>query len=117
MTISTMPPLDSTDIERINKGFIFPSAAFRAKPKQARLFRFVERPPRVRSLRERFDLVPDALSGVCSSSPLLVRELSEFTDIPVFNSAEPDIELLAGILLGRKNSRCKMDDNGQRTGQ
>jgi len=47
----------------------------------------------------RFGLKPDALSGVCSSSPLFVRELSTFTDIPVFNSTEPDVKRLAEILL------------------
>ena len=44
------------------------------------------------------DLTPDALSGVCSSSPLHIRELKEFTDIPVFNSAEPDRNNLCKIL-------------------
>lgn len=46
-----------------------------------------------------FDLEPDALSGVCSSSPLLLRELSEFTNIPFFNSAEPNVNMLANFLL------------------
>ncbi len=55
----------------------------------------------LRSLQEKFNLVPDALSGVCSSSPLHVRELSTFTDIPVFNNAEVDVNGLARILLGR----------------
>ncbi len=54
----------------------------------------------LRVLRERYDLVPDALSGVCSSSPLHIRELSAFTDIPVFNSASPDLNELAQILVG-----------------
>jgi hypothetical protein len=45
-----------------------------------------------------YGLKPDALSGVCSSSPLFVRELSEFTDIPFFNSIEPDIDKLVDIL-------------------
>jgi hypothetical protein len=53
----------------------------------------------LRTLKERFNLIPDALSGICSSSPLHVRELSAFTDIPVFNSAEADIDGLAKILL------------------
>jgi hypothetical protein len=47
----------------------------------------------------RFGLEPDALSGVCSSSPLLLRELSEFTNIPFFNSAEPNVNMLASFLL------------------
>ena len=46
-----------------------------------------------------YGLEPDALSGVCSSSPLFVRELSEFTTKPFFNSIEPDINSLIDILL------------------
>jgi hypothetical protein len=42
----------------------------------------------LRILKERFGLTPDALSGICSSSPLHVRELAEFTGIPVFNSLD-----------------------------
>lgn len=37
-------------------------------------------------LKTKFGLVPDAISGVCSSSPLHIKELREYTDIPVFNS-------------------------------
>jgi hypothetical protein len=44
----------------------------------------------LRILEEEFHLKPDALSGICSSSPLRKRELAEFTDIPVFESAYPD---------------------------
>ena len=47
-----------------------------------------------------FGLKPDVLSGVCSSSPLSVRELSAFTDIPVFSSAQPDTNGLAEVLIG-----------------
>ena len=54
----------------------------------------------LRILKEQFGLVPDALSGVCSSSPLHVRELEAFTSIPVFSSAEPNIKHLAGLLVG-----------------
>lgn len=53
----------------------------------------------LRVLKERFGLAPDAISGVCSSSPLHVRELSSFTDIPVFNSIEVDPLQLGAILL------------------
>ncbi len=53
----------------------------------------------LRFLKERFGLVPDAISGVCSSSPLHLRELSEFSSVPVFNSAEPDAKALADILV------------------
>ncbi len=53
----------------------------------------------LRVLQEKFNIVPDALSGICSSSPLSMRELSEFTDIPVFNSGDPNLNQLAEILL------------------
>lgn len=53
----------------------------------------------LRVLREDFGLVPDALSGICSSSPLHVRELQSFTGVPVFNSAAPDAKLLLPLLL------------------
>ena len=53
----------------------------------------------IRVLKEKYDLVPDAISGVCSSSPLHIRELKEFTDIPVFNSAAPDLNELSRILV------------------
>jgi hypothetical protein len=56
----------------------------------------------VRTMKEKFNLVPDAISGICSSSPLHIRELSEFTDIPVFNST-PDVSRLQDILV----SACK----------
>ncbi len=57
----------------------------------------------LRTLKENFNLIPDALSGICSSSPLHIRELSEFTSIPVFNSAEPNRNRLAEILI----NNCK----------
>ena len=56
----------------------------------------------VRVLRERFDLVPDALSGVCSSSPLHLRELSDFTSIPVFDSIDTDLQQLTALLLSKR---------------
>lgn len=53
----------------------------------------------LRVLKEKFNLEPDAISGVCSSSPLHVRELKEFSDLPVFNSAAPDLNELSKILV------------------
>lgn len=50
-------------------------------------------------LKERFGLDPDAVSGVCSSSPLYVRELTEFTSVLVFNSLAVDRKHLSDILL------------------
>lgn len=49
-------------------------------------------------LKETFGLVPDAISGICSSSPLHVRELREFTNIPIFNSMKVSPNELAQIL-------------------
>jgi hypothetical protein len=59
----------------------------------------------LRILKERFGLIPDAISGVCSSSPLHLRELSDFSSVPVFNSAEPNAKELADILVPVKRKR------------
>lgn len=50
-------------------------------------------------LKNEFDLVPDAISGICSSSPLGIRELQGYTDLPIFNSVHRDLEQLAAVLL------------------
>ncbi len=50
-------------------------------------------------LKHEFGLVPDAISGVCSSSPLFLRELSAFTDIPVFNNMDCDLKQLSELLI------------------
>jgi hypothetical protein len=47
------------------------------------------------------DLEPHAISGICSSSPLHIRELGNFTNIPAFNSAESEVTVLAEILLSK----------------
>ena len=49
-------------------------------------------------LKKEFDLVPDAISGICSSSPLVLRELAEFTNIPVFNNIEWDVDQIFELL-------------------
>jgi hypothetical protein len=49
-------------------------------------------------LKQEFGLQPDAISGVCSSSPLMRRELAKFTDIPVFNNIEWDLKQLIEML-------------------
>jgi hypothetical protein len=53
-------------------------------------------------LKTHFGLVPDGISGVCSSSPLHIRELSEYSDIPVFSSTEVDLNLLYDSLVAEK---------------
>ncbi len=51
------------------------------------------------SLKKDFNLVPDAISGVCGSSPLMVREVQEHTDIPIFDNLIPNISLLSDVIL------------------
>lgn len=58
-------------------------------------------------LRSKFGLVPDAISGVCSSSPLHIKELSEYTDIPVFNSLNIVPEELYRILSTPRKRKAK----------
>ncbi len=53
----------------------------------------------IRVLKEKFDLVPDAISGICSSSPLHLQEVAAFTEIPAFNSFQPDVSSLLQILI------------------
>jgi hypothetical protein len=56
-------------------------------------------------LHGKYKIKPDAISGVLSSSPLHIRELSKFTDVPVFNSANPDQEFLSSLLLKTKSTK------------
>lgn len=53
----------------------------------------------IRVLNEEFGLRPDAISGRCSSSPLMVRELGGHTDIPVYNNMVRHLKPLSEILL------------------
>ena len=50
-------------------------------------------------LTNRFGLTPDAISGFCATTPLGVRELRQFTDLPIFDSAHRDLKQLASILI------------------
>lgn len=52
----------------------------------------------VKVLADKFGLVPDAISGLCSSSPLAIKELEGFIDLPVFNSAQLDIKKIMEII-------------------
>ncbi len=49
-------------------------------------------------LKSRFGLVPDAISGLCSSSPLVVKEISTFTDIKVLKSMERDYKSIYNLI-------------------
>ena len=53
----------------------------------------------LRILKEEFGLIPDAVSGRCTSSPLMIRELRERTNITVFNNVLRDLKQLSEILL------------------
>ena len=50
-------------------------------------------------LKENFDLVPDAISGLISSSPLLIRELEESSTTPIVNSMDVDLEQVSRVLI------------------
>jgi hypothetical protein len=50
-------------------------------------------------LRQRFGLMPDAISGLCSASPLAIQELSEFTDIPVVSNIQRDLNQWSKIIV------------------
>ncbi len=50
-------------------------------------------------LRSKFGLVPHAISGLCSASPLAIEELNNFTDIPVVSNTQRDLNQWAKIVL------------------
>lgn len=50
-------------------------------------------------LKNEFDLVPDALSGRCTSSPLIIQELRQRSSVEVFNNVLRDLKQLSHILL------------------
>ena len=53
----------------------------------------------VRILKDELELEPDAVSGVCSSSPLSVKEMSTHVPHPTFDNMRPDLNVLSNILL------------------
>jgi hypothetical protein len=52
----------------------------------------------IQALKDKFSLTPDAISGLCSSSPLAIREIKEFTDIPILQSMEKDYKKIFSII-------------------
>ncbi|MBU4345294.1 MAG: hypothetical protein KKC73_07730 [Proteobacteria bacterium] len=52
----------------------------------------------LRVLKEQFDLTPDAISGKCSSSPLAIREIQSFSDLPILQSMEKDFHKIFNII-------------------
>jgi len=53
----------------------------------------------VRVLKEEFGLEADAISGRCTSSPLMIRELRERSSVPVFDNLNRDLKQIGEILL------------------
>ncbi|MCJ7733961.1 MAG: hypothetical protein MUP11_05380, partial [Anaerolineales bacterium] len=49
-------------------------------------------------LKETFDLSPCAVSGLCSSSPLAIREIAEFTDLPILKSIQRDFRAIYELI-------------------
>lgn len=56
---------------------------------------------RLHTLDQRFELEPDVISGLVASSPLGVQELGRESKVPAFDAAEPDLRLLAELLVER----------------
>lgn len=51
-----------------------------------------------RMLLEQFDLKPNAISGLCSSSPLAIREIGTFSELPVLRSMELDYRTIYDVI-------------------
>ena len=49
-------------------------------------------------LKNELNLVPDAISGLCSSSPLSIREIQSFSDLPILQSMEKDYSKIYNII-------------------
>ena len=54
----------------------------------------------IKMLKNQFNLIPDAISGICSSSPLSIKEISQETSIPVINNLYPNIQQVFSIING-----------------
>lgn len=50
-------------------------------------------------LKNDFNLIPDAISGYCSSSPLAIQEFQKYTPTPVFDSNKSNLKDMLEILL------------------
>jgi hypothetical protein len=49
-------------------------------------------------LKKQFDLTPDAISGLCSNSPLAIREIREFSELPILKSMEKNFREIYDII-------------------
>ncbi len=52
----------------------------------------------IQILKDKFNLVPDAISGVCSSSPLMMAEIKSFTNIPILQSMQKNYKEILDII-------------------
>jgi hypothetical protein len=59
----------------------------------------------VEMLRKEFKLEPDAISGVCTSSPLFVEEIKKYLELPVINNTSVDHRELLKTLGIKKSNR------------
>lgn len=53
----------------------------------------------LRILKDIFTIERNGISGLCASSPLYLRKLSDFVNYPIFNSADSGLHHLQNILL------------------
>ncbi len=49
-------------------------------------------------LKDKYGLRPDLISGKCSSSPLIVGEVQDHTDIPIVSNMQPDLAELRKLV-------------------
>ena len=52
----------------------------------------------LRVLKRELDLKPDAISGLCCSSPLAIREIRSFSELPVLESMEKNYRKIFDII-------------------
>jgi hypothetical protein len=52
-----------------------------------------------RLLKDKYGIHADAISGLCTATPLHVREIRQFTDLPIFASAKPEISQVKELFL------------------
>lgn len=52
----------------------------------------------IQILKEKFGLYPDAISGLCSSSPLAIQEIQSFSALPILQSVQKDYKKIFSII-------------------
>jgi len=55
----------------------------------------------VDTLNKQFGIYPDVISGVCSGSPLHVRELQQSVSAPVFNAQKASVEEIMNLIINK----------------